>query len=245
MISKWLKGIIGLKNCSVIFFKRIKWRMFLSFDYILSIKFDNLKMKTILSTEIVIMPEGVRVTPNARVVRVAGKRGLLRRDFKHLAVEITVKNNQVEVKKFFDKRKDIAAVRTVASHIANMITGVTEGFKMKMKAVYAHFPINLVISDKQDSVAIRNFLGERLDRIVAMKNRPVDLNELVEFLCHQASFVEMVACFEASNGRAIGNDDGKTMVRWAALNDCKDGPHCSWAPMGGRRAGQDLSMAIY
>ena len=37
------------------------------------------------------------------------------------------------------------------------------------------------------------------------------------------------------------NDDGKKMVRWAALNDNKDGPHCSWAPMGGRGASHNLS----
>lgn len=126
-------------------------------------------MKTILSTEVVTIPEGVKVTARSRVVRVAGKRGLLRRDFKHLAVEIIVSNTEVKVVKYFGGKKDIAAVRTVASHISNMIKGVTEGFKKKMKAVYAHFPINLVISDKFDSVTIRNFLGEKLDRFVAMK----------------------------------------------------------------------------
>ena len=38
-----------------------------------------------------------------------------------------------------------------------------------------------------------------------MLDGPVDLNERVYYLCHQDSFGEMVACFEASNGRAIGN----------------------------------------
>ena len=37
------------------------------------------------------------------------------------------------------------------------------------------------------------------------------------------------------------NDDGKRMVRWAAFNEIKDGPHCSWAPMGGRGAARNLS----
>ena len=49
--------------------------------------------------------------------------------------------------------------------------------------------------------------------------------------------------------RAIGhgedkNDDGKKMVRWAAFKEIKDGPHCSWAPMGGRGAARNISVII-
>ena len=35
------------------------------------------------------------------------------------------------------------------------------------------------------------------------------------------------------------------MVRWAAFNDIKDGPYCSWAPMGGRGAARNLSNLLY
>ena len=41
-------------------------------------------------------------------------------------------------------------------------------------------------------------------------------------------------------------DDGKIkMVRWTALKDSKDGPHCSWAPMGGRGDARNLSIVQY
>ncbi len=59
--------------------------------------------------------------------------------------------------------KDIAVqkktVRTVASHIQNMIIGVTKGFRYKMKIVYAHFPMNLKVQG--DKIIIENYLGER------------------------------------------------------------------------------------
>ena len=49
------------------------------------------------------------------------------------------------MEKWFGSRKDIATVRTVISHIENMFKGVTNGYRYKMKSVYAHFPINIAI----------------------------------------------------------------------------------------------------
>lgn len=39
-----------------------------------------------------------------------------------------------------------------------------------MRAVYAHFPINCVISNEGKTVEIRNFLGEKYIRKVEMAN---------------------------------------------------------------------------
>lgn len=43
-----------------------------------------------------------------------------------------------------------------------------QGFEYKLRAVYAHFPINLTIADSKKSVDIRNFLGEKVTRTVNM-----------------------------------------------------------------------------
>ena len=62
----------------------------------------------------------------------------------------------------------MASVRTVCSHIENLIKGVTKGYKYKMRAVYAHFPINCAISEAGTLVEVRNFLGEKFIRRVRM-----------------------------------------------------------------------------
>merc|ERR1712189_35578 len=59
-------------------------------------------------------------------------------------------------------------VRTVISHIENMMKGVTYGYRYKMKSVYAHFPINIAIQDDGQTVEVRNFLGEKYVRRVVM-----------------------------------------------------------------------------
>mmetsp|Transcript_122040 Transcript_122040/g.352668 ORF Transcript_122040/g.352668 Transcript_122040/m.352668 type:complete len:206 (+) Transcript_122040:107-724(+) len=143
-------------------------------------------MKTVLATRTVEIPEGVEISVNARVVTVKGKLGELVRDFKHMPMECRVVKGSdfmdaieegedgyeamdkdfVKVDLWFASRKQLACVRTVCSHIENMIVGVTRGFVYKMRFVYSHFPINVSLAG--DSVEIRNFLGERRVRKVKL-----------------------------------------------------------------------------
>ena len=66
-------------------------------------------------------------------------------------------------------RKHLACLRTAAAVFNNMIKGVTVGFQYKVRAVYAHFPVNMIIADDKRSVEIRNFLGEKKVRRVNMR----------------------------------------------------------------------------
>jgi len=43
-----------------------------------------------------------------------------------------------------------------------------QGFRYKMRSVYAHFPINVAVSENNSVVDIRNFLGEKFTRRVRM-----------------------------------------------------------------------------
>lgn len=70
---------------------------------------------------------------------------------------------------WFTTRKQAAFMKTVIGHIKNMFKGVTYGYLYKMKAVYAHFPINIATSEENTLVEIRNFLGEKYTRSVNMR----------------------------------------------------------------------------
>ena len=61
-----------------------------------------------------------------------------------------------------------AILRTITSHINNMFVGVTQGFRYQIRAVYAHFPINVGIEKGGSQFEIRNFLGEKRTRVVRM-----------------------------------------------------------------------------
>lgn len=127
-------------------------------------------MKTIRSSQTVMIPSNVDVRLRGRIVKVKGPRGELTRRFHHCNLEMTlVKNKRLRVDKWWGTRKELATVRTICSHVQNMIKGVTLGFRYKMRSVYAHFPINVVSKDEGQLVEIRNFLGEKYIRRVQMR----------------------------------------------------------------------------
>lgn len=117
---------------------------------------------TALVEERVAIPEGVRVEVQEGVVAVAQGETELRRPVVHPAVEIAVEGDEVVVKSLRMRKQERALVGTYASHIRNMVQGVTEGFTYTMKIVYAHFPVKVGV--RGDRVVIENFLGERHPR---------------------------------------------------------------------------------
>ncbi len=101
-------------------------------------------MKVINTNQLVTIPDGVECSVKSRVVTIKGSRGTLTKSFKHLAVDISMpKPNVVKVEKWFGKRKELAAVRTVCSHINNLVNGVTK-VKLKSMPVFTRSPTEKV-----------------------------------------------------------------------------------------------------
>ena len=140
-------------------------------------------MRDVLKTEELDIPEGVTVDVKSRLITVKGPRGTLTKNVRHIDMDIRLqkgKNNKVCLAVWQGGRKHVACLRTIKSLIINMITGVTkvrsqafeaerdltldnwQGFQYKMRAVYAHFPINCIIQEDGKALEIRNFLGEKV-----------------------------------------------------------------------------------
>ncbi|KAG2171675.1 hypothetical protein INT43_008055 [Umbelopsis isabellina] len=132
------------------------------------------------------VPEGVTVNIKSRIINVKGPRGELTKNLRHLNMEIKfVEGNKLKFVVYHGNRKHVACIRTVKSIVHNMIVGVTKGFEYKMRYVYAHFPINVIIDDDSKGVEIRNFLGQKVSfRVnmlegVTVSNSPNQKDELV------------------------------------------------------------------
>ena len=86
-------------------------------------------MKLLTATRTLDIPAGVTVEIKGRRVRVKGPRGTLTKDFKHLDVDAYLADGedgskQLKVDVWFGKRATLAAIRTLCSHVQNMISAL-------------------------------------------------------------------------------------------------------------------------
>lgn len=102
----------------------------------------------------------------------------MERSFKHIKANLFLTETddgkkKLNVEIWFGTRRECSVIRTIITHVSNMIVGVTKGFEYKMRLVYAHFPINInIVNGKEEGegqmVEIRNFLGEKKVRFVKL-----------------------------------------------------------------------------
>lgn len=109
------------------------------------------------------IPEGVSVSLSQDVVTARGPKGTVERKFWYPGIRVEVRESEVLVDAESSRKEQKAMVGTFASHIKNLMIGVSEGFECKMNIVYAHFPMQVKVEGK--TLVIGNFLGEKKPRI--------------------------------------------------------------------------------
>ena len=114
-----------------------------------------------LATELEI-PDGVTVTYDKPMIKVQGPLGKTWKSFKKIPVTIEVVDNKVLFKAQGTRDKNRSIMNTSRSLIRNLCEGVVEGYTIKMKVVFAHFPITVKVDGK--NIIIENFQGERAPR---------------------------------------------------------------------------------
>ncbi|NIM25187.1 MAG: 50S ribosomal protein L6 [Nitrososphaeria archaeon] len=112
--------------------------------------------------EVIEIPEGVNITINKHMMEFQGPLGKTFKSFRKIPVDIDVNDGKVTLKAQGKRKRDYSILHTSRSLINNICEGLTEGYTIKMKVVYAHFPITVKVQDK--TILIENFQGERAPR---------------------------------------------------------------------------------
>lgn len=102
------------------------------------------------------IPEGVSVHIQNNMIKVKGPKGEVERAFSPL-LNLSASGRQIAI-----DGKSKALVNTMRAHLRNMLSGVKDGFRVRLKVIFAHFPITIEV--KGNDVAIKNFLGEKQPR---------------------------------------------------------------------------------
>ncbi len=179
-------------------------------------------MRDVEAVSSVEVPENVKVQVEGRVVTVEGEKGTLVRNFSHAPVSIQLVGSEVKVQASWPRKKEAALVKTICSHIHNMMTGVSEGFTYKMTTVFSHFPISVKVQGKK--VLIENFIGERSARTAKImgdvKVIPKDDDVIV-----QGTNIEDVSQTAANiqNATKIRNKDPRKFLDGIYVQERKEG----------------------
>ena len=103
----------------------------------------------------------VDITDNELIV--TGQLGTLKKDFTTIRAYLKKVDNEINIKSYGTKKKELAMLKTVKSLITNLFSGVTEGFTYKLKLVYSHFPMTVRVEN--NNVYVDNFIGGKFPRI--------------------------------------------------------------------------------
>jgi len=83
-------------------------------------------------------------------------------------IDIKIEGNKVILESIKTTKNEKKIFGTMKAHINNMIKGLTEGFKYKLKIANVHFPMNVSHDKENNQIIIKNFLGEKQDRIAKL-----------------------------------------------------------------------------
>jgi len=112
--------------------------------------------------EAITIPEGITVTQNKHMLGFTGPLGKTFKSFRSINVKIRVDNGQILLDAAGPRKRDYATLHTARSILRNICEGLVTGYTVRMKVVFAHFPVTVKVSGRQ--VIIENFQGERAPR---------------------------------------------------------------------------------
>ena len=132
-------------------------------------------MKAEKIEKILEIPDAVKVGISGRVITVTGPKGDVKADFSTEKVKISADSKKITLSSGRNTKKERQLIGTFSALFSNMVKGVTEGHKYRMKICSGHFPMTVKVAGREFSV--KNFVGEKTPRKVLLpENVSVKIN---------------------------------------------------------------------
>ena len=116
--------------------------------------------------EIIEIPEGISITMKKHMMQFQGPLGKTFKSLRKIPVNVEINDGKIIIKAQGKRKRDYSILHTARSLIQNICEGLIEGYTIKMKVVYAHFPVTVKVQGK--TISIENFQGERAPRITTI-----------------------------------------------------------------------------
>ena len=149
------------------------------------------------------IPEGIEVNINGSEIIVKGKEGELKKNFNLGKLEFKKQGNEIIIGNKQSTKTEKRMMNSITAHIKNLIKGVQEKFKYKLKICFSHFPMNVEVKETQ--ALIKNFIGEKIARKVTIP-RGVEIETTKDFITIKSLSKELA-------GQAAANFEKATRIR--------------------------------
>ena len=115
----------------------------------------------------VVLPEGVAASVAGNILLVKGPKGEVKRELKQKNVSVKVEAQKIIFETKRSTKRDKKMAYSLTAHAKNMIKGTTQTHIYTLKICAGHFPMTVAVADNK--LSVKNFLGEKVPRILALK----------------------------------------------------------------------------
>lgn len=114
------------------------------------------------------LPENISASCNGKFLLVKGPKGEVKRSLKHHNVSVKIDNKKIIIEAGRSTKEAKKSIGSLTAHIRNMIKGGLQNHIYILKICSGHFPMNVSISGNK--LIVKNFLGEKVPRVLQLKD---------------------------------------------------------------------------
>ncbi len=128
----------------------------------------KIKKKKKKIEEIIKIPEEIEVSID-KEIKIYGKKGEIKKKIFDRDIKIGKREKDIVISSEKNTKREKKKVGSFKAHIKNMIKGAIDGHSYKLKICASHFPMN--VSVEGDKFIVKNFLGEKVPRVLKLKEK--------------------------------------------------------------------------
>ena len=129
-------------------------------------KKEKTKRKEKITRE-VDMPENVSASLNGQFLLVKGPKNEVKKEMKQHNISIKIEDKKIVLESKGGTKEDKKIIGALTAHIKNMLKGSLQGHVYILKICSGHFPMNISVANNK--FIVKNFLGEKVPRVLQLK----------------------------------------------------------------------------
>src|SRR3989338_5708725 len=118
-------------------------------------------------TKIMELPGNVSAAVSRQFLQINGPKGDVKRELKQHKISIRVEGQKIIFESGRSTKTDKKIMGSLVAHVKNMIRGSQQHHSYTLKICSGHFPMNISIANSK--LVVKNFIGEKVPRILQLK----------------------------------------------------------------------------